>query len=97
MLHQLPDMQSLEALIRASPLYSRAYFDIQQEIFVAHTFKDLARRGVNLLPKDIESPMLLAWVDISIIGVCISRNVNYISLRAKLSDFEPCLGWASAA
>ena len=68
-------MQSLGALIRASPLYSRAYFDIQQEIFVAHTFKELARRGVNLLPKDIESPLLLAWIDVSIVGVRISPNV----------------------
>lgn len=67
-LQALPDMGSLEALIRASPLYSRAYFDVREEIYNTQTFEELRRRGVYLLPRDIDTPCALAWLEVSIIG-----------------------------
>lgn len=67
-LNEIPDLRSLDALIRASPLFSRAYFDVQEEVFNKQTFKELERRGLRLLPRDIDAPRLLAWLEVSIIG-----------------------------
>ncbi|KAL8785334.1 MAG: hypothetical protein Q9195_008678 [Heterodermia aff. obscurata] len=67
-LNEIPDLRSLSALIRASPLYSRAYFDVQEELFNKQTFKELERRGLRLLPRDIDLPRSLAWLEVSVIG-----------------------------
>ena len=67
-LKEIPDLCSLDALIRASPLFSRAYFDVQEEVFNKQTFKELDRRGLRLLPSDIDSPRSLAWLEVSVIG-----------------------------
>ena len=64
----MPDLCSLDSLIRASPLFSRAYFDAQEEIFNRQTFKELERRGIHPLPRDIDLPRSLAWLEVSIIG-----------------------------
>ena len=67
-LNKIPDLRSLDALIRASPLFSRAYFDVQEEIFNKQTFMELERRGLHLLPRDIDTPRSLAWLEVSVIG-----------------------------
>ena len=67
-LGELHDMQSLDALVRASALYSRAYFDRREEIFNKQTFKELRRRGIGLPPEKVPPPRSLAWLEVSIIG-----------------------------
>lgn len=67
-LNEIPDLRSLSALIRASPLFSRAYFDVQEELFNKQTFRELEKRGLRLLPRDIDSPRSLAWLEVSVIG-----------------------------
>lgn len=69
-LREIHDMQSLDALVRASALYSRAYFDRQEVIFNKQTFKEIRRRGVRLIPAKPAklSPRDLAWLEVSIIG-----------------------------
>lgn len=50
LLHQIPDVVTLSALIHASPTYHELYAALREEILTSTTLKELSARDINLLP-----------------------------------------------
>lgn len=57
-LHQIPDVPSLQCLVKASPDFHQAYLSARTEVLTAVTLSELGSKGVNMAP-------LSEWIQVN--------------------------------
>jgi len=82
LLHQLPDVATLSALIHASPTYHELYAALHEEIFTSITLKELSARDIKLLPP---SP----FVEIRVYGPWKPREDLWHAIQSLYHQASP--------
>ncbi len=82
LLHQIPDVATLSALIHASPTYHELYAALREEILTSITLKELSARDIELLPP---SP----FVEIRVYGVSRPREDLWHAIQSLYHQAGP--------
>lgn len=82
LLHQIPDVATLSALIHASPTYHELYAALREEILTSITLKELSARDIELLPP---SP----FVEIRVYGVSRPREDLWHAIQSLYHQASP--------
>ena len=80
-LHQIPDVPSLQSLVKASPDFHQIYLSARTEILTAVTLRELGSKGVNMAP-------VSEWIQVS--AFCLPSDWSaFYSLNICTGNSKP--------